>query len=421
MSIIFDLIFKLCKIKYMKKLRKSNWTYVMYKTFTSDLLFWIVIDNLYLSTVKNFSAFQIVLITMLGLAFSLILYPLTNFIVKKNSAKTSIVIGASMHLFAIILFMVSNSLIGFVVGQIFYCVSSQFNTVANVILKNNLLSQNKQDEFVKWQSYGKLGYAIITMIVSLIAGFMFNVSAYLPLFFSLGCAVVGLFISIFYEDTKSEIDTQNETSEVVFSNKLMRNKIMILIMLMNIFAVGTYVFLQQKATLLIQYVCQDVNIDIAKISIIVSGIVFGSRVVRVLSDIIFPKIYNKTKNKSRIVIAISLLILLSNICFALGGNLPINYVVKLILITIGFYIILSVRDMYGTIENKIIATSFKQNEQKQAYVLANIYGNCGRLFSNVFALIVLGFMPLNILYICMLILAVAQIFICIPLSKHFKN
>lgn len=47
-------------------MRKSNWLYVIYHSFTSDLLFWIVIDNLFLTTVKGLEAFEIVLITMLG-------------------------------------------------------------------------------------------------------------------------------------------------------------------------------------------------------------------------------------------------------------------------------------------------------------------------------------------------------------------
>ena len=38
--------------------------------------------------------------------------------------------------------------------------------------------QNKQEDFVKWQSYGKLGYAIITLIISLFAGILFNVYAH---------------------------------------------------------------------------------------------------------------------------------------------------------------------------------------------------------------------------------------------------
>ena len=399
-------------------MRKSNWLYVIYHSFTSDLLFWIVIDNLFLTTVKSFEAFEIVLITMLGIAFSLLFYPLTNFIVKKTSNKTSIILGSLCYCVAITLFMTCNTIYGFIIGQVIYNLSSPFRMVANVMLKNNLKEQNKQDDFVKWQSYGKLGYAIITLVISLFAGVLFNIYAYLPMILSLICAVIGLCLAIVYSDSSKK---EAEIKESVKIKSLVKNKTMILIMLMNLVAVGTYVFLQGKATLLIQYVCEDVKIDIAKISLIVSGLVFGSRLVRVISNLVFPKIYNKVQNKSKIVLTISLLIFISNLCFAIGGNINAHYILKLVIITIGFYIILSVRDMYAVTENKIITTNLQENEQKQAFVLANIYGKFGRLLSNAFALLILGFMPLNILYIFMLVFAVGQIFICIPLSKYFKS
>lgn len=398
-------------------MRKSNWLYVIYHSFTSDLLFWIVIDNLFLTTVKGFNAFQIVLVTMLGLAFSLILYPITNYIVKKTNNKTSIVLGSLCYVIAISLFMICNTILGFVIAQTFYNMSSPFRMVSNVMLKNNLEDQNKQEDYVKWQSHGKLGYSIITLIVALFAGAVFNVNSYLPTILSLVCAIIGLILSFIYSDSNIKEEKELQGNQIM---TLFKNKTMLLIMLMNIVAVGTYVFLQSKATLLIQYVCEDVDLDLAKISLIVSGIVFGSRICRVLANMMYPKIYNKTKNKSNILIAISMLILFSNLCFVVGGNLFSNYIIRLVIITIGFYVILSVRDMYAVTENKILTMSIPSHQQKQAFVLANIYGKLGRLVSNAFALVVLGFMPLNILYAFMLIFAVGQIFICIPLSKYFK-
>ena len=401
-----------------KTIRKSNWLYIFYYSFTSDLLFWIVINNLFLTTVKGFSAFDIVLISMVGLGGSLLFYPLTNLIVKKTSNKTSIIIGSTCYCVAIILFMVSGSIYGFMIGEIIYHLSSPFRMVANVMLKNNLKEQGKQDDFVKWQSWGKLGYAIITLAISLFAGVLFNVWAYLPMILSLGCAAVGLILSCIYSDNSQKQEEQKSNVKI---STLMKNKVMILVMLMNFLAVGTYVFLQGKATLLIQYVCQDVGFDVAKISLIVSALVFGSRIMRVLSNLLFPKIYNKVQSKQKIVLTLGGLILLSNICFAIGGNINANYILKLAIITIGFYIILSVRDMYAVTENRIITTKLDDNQQKQAFVLANIYGKIGRLLSNVFGLVILGCMSLNMLYVCMLVFSVAQIFVCIPLSKYLKS
>ena len=77
--------------------------------------------------------------------------------------------------------------------------------------------------------------------------------------------------------------------------------------------------------------------------------------------------------------------------------------------------------MYAVTENRIIVTSLDDSAQKQAFVLANIYEKIGRLLTNAFALVVLGVTSLNILYICMLVFAVAQIFVCVPLSKYLNK
>ena len=313
--------------------------------------------------------------------------------------------------------MMCNTIYGFIIGQIIYNLSSPFKVVSNVMLKNNLDETNKQDQFVKWQSYGRLGYSIITLAVSLLAGILFNVNAYIPMILSLFCSLIGLLLSFTYSDSS----IKEETNDSMQIKSLLKNKIMILILLANLIAVGTYLFLQGKATLLIQFVCQEGNIDIAKISLIVSAIVFTTRLFRVIFNLIFPTIYNRVNNKSNVVLAISILILISNIVFALGGNIDSSYILKLVLITLGFYIILSVRDMYAVKENKIIVSNIEEKEQKEAFVLANIYGKLGQLLSNAFALVILGFLSLNILYICILSFSIIQIFIYIPLSKYLKS
>lgn len=398
-------------------MKKNNWLYVLYQSFTSDLLFWIVIDNLYLTTVKGFEAFQVVLITMLGIVFSLILYPLTNIVVKKTNNKTSIILGSVCYIIAIILFVFCKSIYGFIIAQTFYNMSNPFRAVSSIMLKNNLKKLDCQDQFVKWQSYGKLGYSIITLIISLFAGVLFNVYAYLPLILAFVGAVVGLIFAILYKDVSTE---QTQTVENVKIIPVMLNKTMILIFLMNVITVGTFVFLQTRATLLIQYICQEATIDLKNISLIVSAIVFGSRIIRVVSNAVFPKIYKKINSKPKIIIFISICILLSNIFFAIGGNISSHYVIKLVFITIGFYIILAVRDCYSVSESKIIASNIDEDKQKQAFVLAGIYEKMGRLFSNGFALIFLGFLPINMVYVCMLALGISQIFISVILAKKFN-
>lgn len=399
-------------------MRKNNWIYVLHQTFASDLLFWIVIDNLFLSTVKGLSAFNIVLITMLGFVFTLVFYPLISYVVKKISSQSSIILGSALLCLAIILFMIGNNLILFILAQGLYSVSSPFRAVSSSMLKNNLEEKGKEGEYIKWQGYGKLGYSIITLVISLIAGPLFNVWAYLPCVLCLVGAIVSLILSCIYTESKRETNIESSNQSTM---SLVKNKLMVLILLVNLLAVGVYTFMQSKATLLIQYVCQDVGVSIAKISILISIVIFGSRLMRVIADMIYPKIYSKTKNKSKIIIAVGVVVFLSNLFLAIGANINAHHIIKLIFICIGLYLILFIRDIYLMSETKIITNEIPKQLQKQAFVLANVYFLLGRLFANLFGLILLGFVSINTTYIFMLILTGLACVVCFPLSKYFKK
>ena len=170
----------------------------MYSTFNTDLLFWIVVDNLFLSTVKGVSEFNIILITMLGLLFSILLFPFTNLIIKKLPNRVDNIIGAVLNCVAITLFCFCNTLCGFIIAQTLYNMSSPFKQSAAIILKNNLKGLGKQSEFVKVCSYGRLGYSIITAAVALVSGWVFNVHPYLPIILCGACTIIALILATIY-------------------------------------------------------------------------------------------------------------------------------------------------------------------------------------------------------------------------------
>ncbi len=400
---------------------KSNLTYIFYNTFSSDLLFWIVINNLFLTTTKGMSEFNIILITLLGLAFSLILYPLVSLIMKKISNHASIIIGQAFFIVSILFFTFCNTIYSFVVAQIIYSIAISFKQASTLMLKNNLRSQGKEDSFVKWKSFAKLGYATITTIIAAVAGIFFNINAFLPMYLSIACAVIGFIFAILYNEPKLEKSEIQEVQQPVKLKKIILNKMMILIFLMNLITVGTYTFFHTKSTLLLQLVCKNAHLQLATISLIVSSVVLASRIMRAIANFVTPLIYKKTKKKPKLILGISIAVLLSGVLYALGGNLKTNVIVNIVLITFALLIVVSIRDLYSTLENKMIMDNLPGNEQKQALLLGNVYGNFGRLLLNSATLLALSFTSLNVAYLFLLIFAIGQIFICIPLSKYLSE
>ncbi|MBO5884609.1 MAG: MFS transporter [Clostridia bacterium] len=364
------------------------------------------------------SDFNIILITMLGLFAAVMFFPLINIVIKKINNRLSNVIGAFCYLIAIILFCFCNTIYGFVIAQAIYNMSSQFKQSAIVILKNNLKAQGKEKDFVKISSYGWLGYSITTAVIAMLSGICFNTNPYLPIILSAIGAVVAVVLSLLFTDVKNEeIQPKIEPSQT----KLIKNKLIVLLLLMNIITVGCYIFLQTKTTLLIQEVCENININLAEISIIISVVIFISRLFRIAANILTPYVYKKVKNKPNILLGIGVLLIISGLCFALGGNIKANLYINISLIAIGLFIIISIRDLYLIIENKIIINNFNETQQKQVLVLANFFSKIGKLVVNGLALLIMCVFTLNLVYLAMFVVLILQMFITVPLSKYLKN
>lgn len=403
---------------------KSNWIYIFYSTFSIDILFLFVVNNLFLINVKGISEFDTILITLLGLAFALVLYPLVSILLKRISNHASIIICSCGLIISMILYTFCTTLYGFIIAEILYCTCKYFKLPVSTMLKKNLLEQGKSDEFVKWKSLGMLGYSIVTAIAASVSGIFFNISPYLPMFLGLAFSVLGLVFSILYKEPKLEED-KNKVKEAkkvkvkVNYKKLIFNKLMILVLLMNLITVGTYIFYQTKATLLIQALCAG-HFDLATTSLIVSGCVLASRIMRVISNFVAPIMYKKAKKKSTLILGLSFAIVVAGICFAVGCIHGINITFSLVLVTIGFLIAIGVRDIYSSLESKMIIDHFDGEEERQALVISNMYGNFGRLLLNGFTLLVLGFTSINVVFIALIVFAIGQVFICIPLSKFLQ-
>ena len=398
---------------------KKNIYYVLYTTFNLDVFFRTIIESLFLTTVKGLAPSNLVLITMIGILASICFSPLIGFITKKVGNKMSVVLGAFCSVGCVILYMVCNHLIGFIIASTVYNFIALFYQPANIMLKNNLKSLGKEDDFVKWSTYGKLGFSLTTLIVSLISGFCFNINPYLPIWLSLGCAIIGLIFACLFQDTvveTPEIEKATVVEKFSFKN-VFCNKIMILILLMNIFGVGVATFYQARSALLIQLTCQDFALEVAKISIIISCLDFGSRAIRILSNIVLPKIYKKIQNKSGMIKYTSFASLVAATLISLGGILHLSLIFSVVLIAVGFFLYVSTRDIYDILESKIVVTKISDSEQKQAVILHGVYKKIGRLVTNILALILLNFCSLNLTFCLLIPLTIIQVFVGFKLSK----
>ena len=213
-----------------KKIENFNKIFPWYAGLSGDLLFWVAIDTLFLTVVKNFNASQIVSLTTVSLITCIALQiPILKAIKKIGNTK-SVRLGSLLLLISSLLLTFGQNYIIIALGKVIYEIAFTFQNMANAVLKNNLELQNKNNEYIKVKTKSNTIYATVTMIISFIASIMFNLNNYLPMY---GCITFCLicFILSFYIVDYSNYNKIKEEAKIKSKNKINYNKLIIVLII----------------------------------------------------------------------------------------------------------------------------------------------------------------------------------------------
>lgn len=397
--------------------RRSNLLYVFSEGMTSDLLFWIVISSLFLTTVKGMSSFQVILISLVGAGFSLLLYPLISIFIRKAGNYWSCVTGSALLVISIVLYTFCNTIYGFCCGSVLYEISFIFMSIRSVMLKNNLKEQGKSEEFVKWRSYSKLVYAVVTCVISLVTGYLFNVYTYLPQILSIVCATVGLVLTILYRDSK-EVVAEKQTK---FDFSLMKNGLLQFFIIVMGVGFGVLSFCQTKSNLLMQLVMEGSGVAVAKISIVISWVIVASRIVRILSIVVFNAIYAKKKNPKTYMTTFVFMILSAIALYCVGANVKMNVVVAIVLIGLALMIACTVRDPYTIIKEKVALSVTNDDQQASMFSLMKVYNILGKILISLLAMLMTLYVSLGYVFFAILPISFAIVVLNFVFWKWFEK
>lgn len=393
-----------------QKIKKFKKVFPWYVGLSGDLLFWGAIDTLFLTTVKGLEASQIVSLSTVSLMICIIMQlPLLK-LIKKIGNTNSVRVGALMFLIASALLTLGEKYIVIMLGQILYELAFTFRNMANAILKNNLELQNEASEYIKIKTRANTVYAVATMIVSLIVSTMFNMNNYLPMF---GCMSVCFicFILAFgivdYSNNKSI--TENRKKEKIQYGKI----ILLLIIIYGLFYTivnqgqsNGKLFIQQQLLL---------NYDVAKTATVIGIIVFVSRIVRVISNMSFSKIYEKYQTKMGMIFPIMLSIAILHMI--LGSIIENNLTFKFIIMSIGYIIIVFIRDPFEVYMQDLALKNVGQDKQQTLLTIMELASKIGRAIIGVSFSIILLKEPMISIIIILFILSIAEILMSIKLYK----
>lgn len=383
----------------LKKLDRTIKIYPIFYGLTADLIFWIAINTLFLTTVKNLSAAEINSIDTIGTAVGIGFQFFLIKIVRKIGNIKSVRLGTTLLFLSVVLNTFSTAYWGFLIAEICYVVGFVFKHMDNVILVKNLKFMNKSEEYIKLQTRGNTIYSFVTLIISLISGFLFNVNPYIPMAICMIICFINILLTfLFYE---APIDYEKEETK---NQKQNFSKLIILMFILYGLFYAMIALGQKNSKLFIQQDLQEF-LSLDKVAIYMSVFIFISRISRLTSNLVFLKVYNKLKNKMLFLLEI---LLSTSFALLLIGNFIGRNMIGIIIMAIGFFTFLLIRDPFDTYMRK---TLFANNESKNHDKIINYITLSRKICSLIYGIIVTAMLlKLNYVYVMTLLLILSCLF-----------
>lgn len=286
-------------------------------------------------------------------------------------------------------------------------------------LRKNLIYIGKEDEFIKYSSNATMKYSIVALIASLIAGPLFNINNYLPMYISIISACLCFYFSFYLFDV-TELD-KNYKEPLKENKKINKHNIssFFFLILFIAFALETGIIDigPSESKLFIQSTLEgEVNIKLT--SLILSISISFFHIVAIFSNIIFPKIYKKIKDKSGYLL--SALLIFSFILLLIGYFIDAPLILKITIMVLGFILIGVVKGPYTVYLEDLILKNGKTGTEQELAAYINLVRNIGGAGISAIASIILIYHSLNYVIYMLLLSSIAELYLFHKIRK-LKN
>lgn len=340
---------------------RSNKILSLFRVFSWDIVFFYSFNVLFLTQIKGFSEAEIMYTsTVIALIPILFQYPF-NILAKKIGALNSVRLGCFCFFAFTIGILIYSNIVLLYLNYVIFAIGSIF-LVPNISVLSikNLKMEGKDSEFSKIEGRGAAIYYLINAIASIALGYIFEVSPYLTMSFSVMASAVGLLLSFILKDEekytprlsedsqkekpkkdilqteisqedKSQKDTLQEEN-ISRQNKTKLLSVQTAYLLLLAFSFYGLIMIESNIK---QLLFQDVGFS----SVIIGWISFGVSIFKSASC----EIYKCFKNKSKIIITLMpicyfLLLLILAICFiVIKQNLALQILVIVVCALFPFF------------------------------------------------------------------------------------
>ena len=389
-----------------ERINLSNKMYPLYDGLSKDLLFYIAIDTLFLSVAKGFSAFQISFLGVVPTFICILMQPILLKSVKKLGNVNASRVGTFMLLLSAILKTFGATFLVISIAQVLYDGAFVFKSMESISLRNNLEYQNNSPAYMRIRGASNTIYATATFIIAIVAGPLFNISPYLPMYLCITFCLITCILSFSFYEVK--INNLQDKTEKKDENKKRKkgkmSRIILMGLISNTIFLNVVVVGQQDSKLFIQYQLTDWY-GITKTATYLSLIVASSRLVRIILNMAFNRYYIKFKNQVPIILSIILAI--GFLSIILGAVLPLHNIIKVLLMALGFDLIIPMRDTFIIYMEDLMLKNTEKLEQQEVFANMEILRKLGKVSMNF--LVSLLVIKLDLFYIMWIFLITAVI------------
>lgn len=389
-----------------ERINLSNKMYPLYDGLSKDLLFYIAIDTLFLSVAKGFSAFQISFLGVAPTFICILMQPILLKSVKKLGNVNASRVGTFMLLLSAILKTFGTTFLVISIAQVLYDGAFVFKSMESISLRNNLEYQNNSPAYMRIRGASNTIYATATFIIAIVAGPLFNISPYLPMYLCITFCLITCILSFSFYEVK--INNLQDKTEKKDENKKRKkgkmSRIILMGLISNTIFLNVVVVGQQDSKLFIQYQLTDWY-GITKTATYLSLIVASSRLVRIILNMAFNRYYMKFKNQVPIVLSIILAI--GFLSIILGAVLPLHNIIKVLLMALGFDLIIPMRDTFIIYMEDLMLKNTEKLEQQEVFANMEILRKLGKVSMNF--LVSMLVIKLDLFYIMWIFLITAVI------------
>ena len=394
----------------MKNVSNSIRLYPWFASISGDLLFFMAIDTLFLTTVKGLGAAEITLMTAIGTGICVILqYPLLC-IIHKIGNTAAMRIGVILLIISALCYTCFVEKIFVFLGCIFYYLALFFIEMKSSILRNNLHALNRENEYMQIEARAKLLFSIYTLAIVIIAAPLFNLNHYIPNILCITVTVLACILSFCIHEpaTTRHFKKQSRKAELFLPTTLAIVASMLFIPLILITFSLTKLLAQENL---------GTMFEIEAVAYFITGLVLASRIARIISNAFFAHFGNKITSKSLFSLSFALIFA---ILLAFFGGIA-NGVAGYILILIAIMLLYGVMDPYQIMIKKIIFEHTDNRNAQTALTLNFTALNLGQMCLNFVATAMLFNLPIVYVLAAFLAFSVIEIIVIFALVRSLRE